>query len=188
MENSKEWYKSKTILAALVTVVVGTLGMFGVGQLDGEQESIVEAIMQLVTLISGVIAIVGRVTAKSKVTGTGSGSSLMLLLVLALVLAGGCVGHQTRESTLLPVIDEMWQSLRVDALVVTDANALQAMDSAVAAGDKFNLPAGWTIAKPFVLDGIEYQLEDKRISARLALSKQETVERMDDAVTLYTLP
>jgi hypothetical protein len=89
MESSKEWYKSKTIWAALVTVVVGTLAMAGVGELEGQEDSLVELIMQIVTLVSGVLALVGRITAKAKVSGPG-GSSL-LLLALGLLLIGGCV-------------------------------------------------------------------------------------------------
>jgi hypothetical protein len=69
MTESKKWYMSKTIWSALVTVVIGTLMMIGVGtDVEAEQENIVELIMQVVGLVAGALAVYGRVTAKSEVT------------------------------------------------------------------------------------------------------------------------
>lgn len=65
--NSKDWYKSKTIWASLVTVVVGTLLTVGVVDLEAEQDTITELIMQIVTIVSGIIALVGRVQATTAI-------------------------------------------------------------------------------------------------------------------------
>jgi len=68
MNQTKQWYLSKTIWAALVTVVIGTLMMFGVGtDLESEQETITELIMQVVGIVSGIIAVYGRLVAKTEV-------------------------------------------------------------------------------------------------------------------------
>ena len=74
---SKQWYKSKTVWAAFVAMVVGTMSMFGVGQLDGEEESMTELIMQVVTVVSGVVALFGRISAHT---------TLKLLLLCCLLL------------------------------------------------------------------------------------------------------
>ena len=65
--DEKKWYLSKGIWGALVTMVVGTLTAFGVGDLEGEQESITELIMQIVVLAGGFVALYGRITAKTKI-------------------------------------------------------------------------------------------------------------------------
>ncbi len=91
MENTKQWYKSKTIWSALVVAVIGTLSMFGVGQLEGEQESVTEFVMQLVTIISGLIALIGRVKAKTEIKSDKSGGNIMpVLICLALLMFCGC--------------------------------------------------------------------------------------------------
>ena len=87
MENSKEWYKSKAVWASLVVVIVGTLGMFGLGELEGEEETITELVMQIVTVVSSIVALVGRVTAKSKIGSGGSAISPLLMLSLVALLA-----------------------------------------------------------------------------------------------------
>ena len=69
MENSKEWYKSKTIWASLVTVLISVLGMFGVGGLEDQKETITELIMQIVAVSGGVLAVIGRISANSKIKG-----------------------------------------------------------------------------------------------------------------------
>ena len=92
MDGTKEWYKSKTIWASLVTVVIGVLASLGVGDFEGEKDAIVETIMQIVTLVCGIVALVGRVTAKHKLTGPSGGTSLLILLVIATVAfcVAGC--------------------------------------------------------------------------------------------------
>ena len=87
MNGTKEWYKSKTIWASLVTVVVGSLLALGVADLESEQEAIVELIMQIVTIVSGSIALVGRIQAKREING-GGGINMILLCLMLLFFAG----------------------------------------------------------------------------------------------------
>lgn len=66
--NSKSWYLSKAIWGSLVAVVVGTLMMFGVGtELEGEETAIVEMIMQIVAVVGGVVALIGRIVARKNI-------------------------------------------------------------------------------------------------------------------------
>lgn len=69
MEYQKDWYTSKTIWSALVVMIISILSMFGVGDLEGEVDSITETIMQIVTLVGSISAIIGRVAAKAEIKG-----------------------------------------------------------------------------------------------------------------------
>ena len=70
MPNSaKSWYKSKTIWASTVTVIVGLLSSFGVISAQGADLIILEApelIVSVITTIGGVVSFYGRITAKDK--------------------------------------------------------------------------------------------------------------------------
>jgi len=72
-------------MAALVVAVIGSLSIMGVGQLDDEQESITELIMQIVSVIGGIIALIGRIQAKKKI-----GMWLILAALPAMLMIGGC--------------------------------------------------------------------------------------------------
>ncbi|WP_157015091.1 hypothetical protein [Mesorhizobium xinjiangense] len=67
MVSSKSWHHSRTIWAALVTILTSIAGLVGlpVGTLD--QASLVDTILQAVTAISGIIAILGRVSASQRI-------------------------------------------------------------------------------------------------------------------------
>lgn len=67
MTVSKPWYLSRTIWASIITVMTGGAGLFGIptGMLDNG--ALTETILQLVTAISGLVAIFGRVSADSKI-------------------------------------------------------------------------------------------------------------------------
>lgn len=81
--NSKSWYLSKAIWGSLVAVVVGTLMMFGVGtELEGEETAIVEMIMQIVAVVGGVVALIGRIVARKNIV------PFLLIGVMLLGLAG----------------------------------------------------------------------------------------------------
>lgn len=62
--------QSRVVWAGIVAFLASALQLFGVTDFfaqDGEQEIIVDMVMNGITLVSGVVAIWGRFTAKSKV-------------------------------------------------------------------------------------------------------------------------
>ncbi len=63
MDTSKPWYLSRTIWASLVTVALSLAGMAGlpIGEVDGGE--LAEAVVQALTAVLGVVAIVGRLNA-----------------------------------------------------------------------------------------------------------------------------
>jgi len=66
MDASKPWYLSKTVWASLVTIGLSVAGMIGLPTGTIDQASLADTLLQLVTAVSGVIAIVGRFTATHK--------------------------------------------------------------------------------------------------------------------------
>lgn len=67
METFKAWYLSRTIWASLVTVLLGSAGALGwpVDAVDSAQ--LTDLLIQLVTVLSGLIAIFGRFFATSRI-------------------------------------------------------------------------------------------------------------------------
>lgn len=93
---TKEWYKSKTIWSAIIIAIVGTLNLFGIDALLGEEEAVTEIVMQVITIIASITALVGRIQAKKKITitkksGTSNPTATLLLLAISLSLIfSGC--------------------------------------------------------------------------------------------------
>lgn len=67
MEQAKPWFKSRTIWASLVTVLAALGALFGIKVGAAEQTVLTETILQTVTAIGAIVAIVGRVVAKSRI-------------------------------------------------------------------------------------------------------------------------
>lgn len=67
MTDTKPWYLSRTIWAALVTILAAGLGLLGVSLADVDQSALVEALLQSVTAVAGLVALVGRLSAKSRI-------------------------------------------------------------------------------------------------------------------------
>ncbi|MFC6487983.1 hypothetical protein [Nitratireductor sp. GCM10026969] len=67
MNAMKPWYLSRTIWASLVTVATAAGGLLGFPVEERDGEAVSEMILQAVTAISGLMAIVGRVTADSRI-------------------------------------------------------------------------------------------------------------------------
>ncbi len=127
MEEKKKWWKSKTEWAALVTVAIGLLAAFGVGGLEAEKETIVELIMSIVVVVSGVMAFVGRLTAKTKI-------GVWLLLIMLLPLAVGCNGVNMSQA--------YERQVRQAAVVAAELNKRCIDGDADACRDGLNLTAG----------------------------------------------
>ena len=66
MEDTKNWYKSKTVWAGIITALIGTLALFGVTVQDNP-ETIADSVVNLIATVSGIVAIFGRVTAKQTI-------------------------------------------------------------------------------------------------------------------------
>ncbi len=64
---SKPWYLSRTIWASLVTVLAGAAQLVGIptDAVDGGQ--LADALLQTVTAVSGLVAILGRLRAKDRI-------------------------------------------------------------------------------------------------------------------------
>ena len=67
MNKSKPWYLSRTIWASIVTLLTGGAGLVGVPVGGLDNAALTETIMQAITAISGLIAIMGRVSAKERI-------------------------------------------------------------------------------------------------------------------------
>jgi hypothetical protein len=67
MSDTKPWYLSRTIWASLVTMVAGVGGLMGLPVENLDNQAVVETILQAVTALSGLIALVGRLKAVSRI-------------------------------------------------------------------------------------------------------------------------
>ena len=67
MNKSKPWYLSRTIWASIVTLLTGGAGLVGVPVGGLDNAALTETIMQAITAISGLIAIMGRVSANERI-------------------------------------------------------------------------------------------------------------------------
>jgi len=68
MNVSKPWYLSRTIWASVITVATGAAGLFGVPTGVIDNGALTETMLQLVSAISGLVAIFGRVSAKTVIS------------------------------------------------------------------------------------------------------------------------
>ena len=67
LETQKPWYLSRTIWASLIIVLTTFGGMFGFGVEADEGDLLTDAVLQAVTAVAAVIAIVGRIAAKRRI-------------------------------------------------------------------------------------------------------------------------
>jgi len=67
MDAIKPWYLSRTIWASVITVASAAAALLGlpIDGLDGG--ALTDSILQAVTAISGIVAILGRLGAKSRI-------------------------------------------------------------------------------------------------------------------------
>lgn len=68
MNDSKPWYLSRTIWASIITIATASGSLFGLP--SGFDDTVLtDAVLQLVTAVSGVVAIFGRLSAKTRIGG-----------------------------------------------------------------------------------------------------------------------
>ena len=68
MDTTKNPIKSMTIVAGLTTIIVGGLALFGVGVDQQTQETVTQIILSAATIVSGVMAIIGRIRATKQIS------------------------------------------------------------------------------------------------------------------------
>lgn len=94
MENeTKAWWQSRTIMASLVTILISTLGAFKIYLPEDIQGQLTDALLALVTALSGAATIYGRLKAEKNIAikpplppsgGTGAGLALIFAMSLSL--------------------------------------------------------------------------------------------------------
>lgn len=66
MDDTKNWYESRTVIAVLVMLAATALQQFGI-ELGGIEEDITSLILDAVGVLAGGLAIWGRIVAKMKI-------------------------------------------------------------------------------------------------------------------------
>ncbi len=67
MNSVKPWYLSKTILASIITIIMSLGGLFGLPTGLIDNAALADTIMQAITALMGLVAIMGRLTASKKI-------------------------------------------------------------------------------------------------------------------------
>ena len=67
MTSSKPWYLSRTIWASIVTILTGGAGLIGLPLGGIDSTALTDTILQAITAVSGLIAIMGRISAKERI-------------------------------------------------------------------------------------------------------------------------
>lgn len=93
---TKPFWQSKTLLGILIALLPTVLGWLGIEFDDAQTQALAAEIAQV---LGGLLAIVGRFTARAKLTAPGSSGSLpFLLLGIVLALTTGCAGLKVSGS------------------------------------------------------------------------------------------
>lgn len=67
MITTKPWYLSRTIWASLIAVVSGVASLTGMPVEDADQAALTDTVLQAVSALAGMVAILGRVGAVSRI-------------------------------------------------------------------------------------------------------------------------
>ena len=67
MIDTKPWYHSRTIWASLVAIVLSVAGMLGVSTAAINSGELTDALLQISTALAALVAIFGRLSAKSRI-------------------------------------------------------------------------------------------------------------------------
>jgi len=109
---------------------------------------------------------------------------LILLAAVAFLPLAGCVGTHARDEVQGPQILRHW--LLLDEAAAPGVELAPGFTEALQVGDRLRARVEWQAARRAVLDAIETRLEAKAIGAHYALSLQEGVLRIDQAVEVYS--
>jgi hypothetical protein len=67
MDTTKHWWQSRTLWGAIVTLGSAALGLAGIDLGDADRDALVGLLTSLGAAIGGVIAIFGRIAARSRI-------------------------------------------------------------------------------------------------------------------------
>jgi len=67
MSGMKPWYLSRTIWASVVTIVTAAGGLFGLPIEDADGQALTDSLLQAISAVSGLVAIVGRLKADTRI-------------------------------------------------------------------------------------------------------------------------
>jgi hypothetical protein len=67
MDGSKPWYLSRTVWAAIVTILTALLGLFGISTDGFDDTALVVTLLQAATAIAGIVALLGRLSARARI-------------------------------------------------------------------------------------------------------------------------
>jgi len=116
MNGTKNWWQSKTMWAGIVTLVIGVLGSTGLADMEGQQDVIVEKIMNIITAVGSLVVLWGRIRATSSILPAPPKATVGVLLLCAMLIAGGCsqvqMSPQYRQQLLMS--NALVQSLNSD--------------------------------------------------------------------------
>ncbi|MFK0682970.1 hypothetical protein SD208_01465 [Ochrobactrum sp. BD67] len=68
MNADKSWYLSRTVWAGLVALFLSLAGVFGVANDVIDQGALTDVLLQLATAIAGIVTIIGRIGATSRIS------------------------------------------------------------------------------------------------------------------------
>ncbi len=89
MNGRKSWYQSKGVWGAVVAIIAGGAGVFGFTFGAEAQAETVNLFLQIGAAAGGFLALIGRLTAKSKI-GAEPSSRLPLWILLPFICITGC--------------------------------------------------------------------------------------------------
>ncbi len=69
MQDVKPWYRSKTILASLITIGAAFAGLGGIPAGPLDSSALADSLVEGVAAISGIVAIIGRLAARHRIGG-----------------------------------------------------------------------------------------------------------------------
>jgi hypothetical protein len=67
MTESKPWYLSRTIWASLITILMSAGSVVGLPLAGVDNSALTDTLLQAITAISGLVAIFGRLSARSRI-------------------------------------------------------------------------------------------------------------------------
>ena len=110
MKSEKRWYQSKAIWAGVATVIAAVLTF-----LADRYDWGTGAVTSITSAVTALMAIIGRVTAKTRISKAKK-KTAMLLMLLCVVSIGGCATMQRSVQDAANCVQRCAQQCLVDAV------------------------------------------------------------------------